>query len=309
MIEVPDHEDDTTYQQWVTKGSPIVTPTRRPVMLPTPPDSLIQIGRTYTKGQTYAGWQTQDKVTSPTVATSSATSVKVREVPRQGWMKPLLVDWMLRNVQEVCSNNAAHTKLVLWMHKEQLRELTNELLEELRTGREIAQERLYKIQELIRYICGASGNFMIPVTLEPCTGQQTLTTKALLDSGCTRSAINRAYVDKHQLDMKKATVPIPVYNTDGTRNQGGDITKFIELSLMIGEHRECIDLAVTDLGKKDLYLRHDWLKCHNLSINWECGTIIFGHCDCMGERLILPNADPDDCWDEELEEGDTILAV
>ncbi len=29
----------------------------------------------------------------------------------------------------------------------------------------------------------------------------------------------------------------------------------------------------------------------------------------MGEQLILPDADPDDRWDEELEEGDTILAV
>ncbi len=29
----------------------------------------------------------------------------------------------------------------------------------------------------------------------------------------------------------------------------------------------------------------------------------------MGERLVLSDADPDDRWDEELEEGDTILAV
>ncbi len=131
----------------------------------------------------------------------------------------------------------------------------------------------------------------------------------LLDSGCTESAINRVYVDKHQLNTKKATVPILVYNADGTCNQGGDITEFVELSLTIGEHRERIDLMVTDLGKKDLYLRYDWLKHHNPSVNWECGTIIFGCCDCMGEQLVLPNADPDNRWDEELEEGDTILAV
>ncbi len=29
----------------------------------------------------------------------------------------------------------------------------------------------------------------------------------------------------------------------------------------------------------------------------------------MGEQLVLPDSDPDDRWDEELEEGDTILAV
>ncbi len=117
------------------------------------------------------------------------------------------------------------------------------------------------------------------------------------------------YVKKHNLDTKKALVPIPVYNADGAHNQGGDITEFVELSITIGEHHERIDLTVTNLGKKDIYLGHDWLKCHNPSVNWECGTIIFGHCDCMGERLVLPDADPDDRWDEELEEGDSILVV
>ncbi len=29
----------------------------------------------------------------------------------------------------------------------------------------------------------------------------------------------------------------------------------------------------------------------------------------MGKRLVLPDADPDNRWDEELKEGDTILAV
>ncbi len=136
-----------------------------------------------------------------------------------------------------------------------------------------------------------------------------MSTKALIDSGCTGSAINQAYVEKHQLDTKKALIPIPVYNANGTCNQGRDITEFVELSLTIGEHREQINLTVTNLGKKDVYLEHDWLKRHNPSVNWECSMIIFGRCNCMGEQLALPNADPDNCWDEELEEGDTILAV
>ncbi len=174
---------------------------------------------------------------------------------------------------------------------------------------QIAVERLCEIRKPIRYIHGASGDFSIPMILEPVSSRQKLTTQALVDSGCTGSAINKAYIEKYSLDMKKALIPIPVYNADGIRNQGGDITKFIELSMMISEHCEHIDLAMTNLGKKDVYLGHDWLKCHNPSVNWEHGMIIFGRCDCMGERLILPNADPDNCWDKELEEGDSILAV
>ncbi len=76
------------------------------------------------------------------------------------------------------------------------------------------------------------------MTIEPCSNRKTLTTKALIDSGCTGSTINQVYIEKHNLDTKKALIPIPVYNADGTRNQGGDITEFIELSLTIGEHRE-----------------------------------------------------------------------
>ncbi len=234
---------------------------------------------------------------------------KVREVPRQGWMKLLSANWTLQNVQEARSDNATHTQLVLWMHKDRLGELTNELLKELQIGGPLTIERLYEIHEPICYIRGASRDFSVPVTIEPCMGRCTLSTKALIDSGCTGSAINQAYVKEHNLNMKKALIPIPVYNANGTCNQGGDITEFVELSMTIGEHCERIDLAVTNLGKKDIYLGHNWLKRHNPSVNWERSTIIFGHCNCMGEQLILPDADPDDQWDEELEEGDTILTV
>ncbi len=95
MIEVPDEEDDTAYQRWLAKGSPIVSPIRRAATLPMPLDSPIQIRQTYTDGQTYQDWQTQSKVTSPTVVAPITADAKVREVPRQGWMKPLSVDWTL----------------------------------------------------------------------------------------------------------------------------------------------------------------------------------------------------------------------
>ncbi len=176
-------------------------------------------------------------------------------------------------------------------------------------GGKLAWESLYELQEPIHYIRGTLGNFMIPVTLELCTGQQVLTMKTLIDSSCTGSAINSAYIQKHGIDTKKAIVPIPVYNADGTRNQGRDITNFVELCLMIGEHHEQIDLAVTNLGTKDLYLGADWLKRHNPNINRKTGNIIFGHCQCIKNHIELPDTDPDNQWDEELKDGDTILAV
>ncbi len=79
--------------------------------------------------------------------------------------------------------------------------------------------------------------------------------------------------------------------------------------MTIGGHSKCIDLAVTKLGKKDIYLGHDWLKKHNSLVNWKTGTIIFGQCQCARNPITLPDADNKDRWDEELEDGDTILAV
>ncbi len=78
---------------------------------------------------------------------------------------------------------------------------------------------------------------------------------------------------------------------------------------MIKGHVERIDLAVTNLGKKDIYLGHDWLKRHNPSVNWKTQSILFSQCSCAGNIFSLPDSDPDDKWDEELEEGDTILGV
>ncbi len=79
--------------------------------------------------------------------------------------------------------------------------------------------------------------------------------------------------------------------------------------MTIRGHVERIDLAVMNLGKKDIYLGHDWLKRHNPSVNWKTQSILFGRCACAGNVFSLPDSDPDDKWDEELEEGDTILAV
>ncbi|SJL00107.1 uncharacterized protein ARMOST_03419 [Armillaria ostoyae] len=109
-----------------------------------------------------------------------------------------------------------------------------------------------------------------------------------------------------ETDQKTAS-PIPVYNADGSRNKAGEITTYAELRLKIGGHSERIDLAVTDLGSKEIFLGHDWLVRHNPSINWATGSVTFTRCQCAGNRFVLPDADPDDEW--ELEEGETILAI
>ncbi len=39
------------------------------------------------------------------------------------------------------------------------------------------------------------------------------------------------------------------------------------------------------------------------------GGLTFAQCQCHKTPFVLPDADPDNKWDEELEEGETILTI
>ena len=91
---------------------------------------------------------------------------------------------------------------------------------------------------------------------------------ALLDSGCTGSCIDREFVRKNNIQTKKVHLPIPVYNVDGSLNEGGPITEFIEVRMVVQDHTEQIHFAVSNLGKTELFIGHEWLKKHNPSIDW-----------------------------------------
>ncbi len=310
MIEIPDDDDDTAYRQWLKRESPPISPKRKSAGLPTPPDFPKTTSPPPNEGVGPTCVR-KGTVTSPTVAVPSGAGAKAKEVPHR-WFKPFEVDWTLRAVCEARNDNAARAALSVWIHRDKGAALTDELLAELRLGGENARERLYELRDPPVVVLAHESsihNFLLDIVLNPVTGTKTLSTKGLLDSGCTSSAINRRFVESHRLETQKVHTPIPVYNADGTRNAGGDITEYVETRMTIRGHTERIDLVVTNLGTKDVYLGHDWLKRHNPSINWKTQSLLFGRCACAGNALSLPDSDPDDRWDEELEEGDTILAV
>ncbi len=98
------------------------------------------------------------------------------------------------------------------------------------------------------------------VKVEALEGHTQILTSVLVDSGCTSSAINQSFVNQHNILTNATAAPIPVYNADGSRNQGGSITEYAEIHLTIGDHSERIDLAVTELSDKQIFLGHDWLS-------------------------------------------------
>ncbi len=154
------------------------------------------------------------------------------------------------------------------------------MLEGLRKATRInALEQMDELRQPRRYICQLSGSdkaLTTNILIEMPSSRACITSSALIDSGCMSSAINRAFVEKHNIPTHATAAPITVYNADGSKNSSGQITAFAELRITIGDHAKSIDLAITDLKDRDVFLGHDWLVRHNPLINWQTGKMIFG---------------------------------
>ena len=100
------------------------------------------------------------------------------------------------------------------------------------------------------------------------TNRERFAVTTLLDSGCTRTVIDRKFAKEKDLPIHKLPILIPVYNADSTFNNRGSISEFALLELQIGEHKEQIAMALSNLSTHNIFLGHDWLKKHNPKINW-----------------------------------------
>ena len=112
--------------------------------------------------------------------------------------------------------------------------------------------------------------------------------KGLLDTGCTGSCIHRDLVRRAGLTMTPFAQPVAVYNADGTTNIGGSITHYVLVDIQIGDHLERLQLLVTDLGKSDLFLGHEWIEHHNPSIDWQKKLIEFSRCPSTCQHAFVP---------------------
>ncbi|SJL10442.1 uncharacterized protein ARMOST_13828 [Armillaria ostoyae] len=99
----------------------------------------------------YQIWLAKER--TPTVTKKEATSDEpawssMTPVLTKGWCKPFEVDWTLCTVCEARNDNTACTALFVWTHQDHV----PELLSEIRKGDERAQEQLYELHKLPRYL-------------------------------------------------------------------------------------------------------------------------------------------------------------
>ena len=118
----------------------------------------------------------------------------------------------------------------------------------------------------------------IRVSIETTDTGEVKSLSSLVDSGATGKFIGRDYVKANRLTTRTLSVPIPVFNVDGTPNSAGSITEVADLILRYKNHSERSLFAITDLGKEDLILGHTWLKKHNPEIDWATGEVKMSRC-------------------------------
>ena len=79
------------------------------------------------------------------------------------------------------------------------------------------------------------------------------------------------------------TVPLPkevvVRNVDNTTNIQGTLKEQVFLAVHIKDHQEVLRFYVSDLGKDEIILGHNWLKRHNPNINWRDASITLSRCN------------------------------
>lgn len=118
----------------------------------------------------------------------------------------------------------------------------------------------------------------LPIELQTVDTGARVTLPALLDCGATGLFMDTEFVQGNNLMTRKLPRAIPVYNVDGTLNEGGSITQELDMIMHYKDHTERATFAVCNLGRRAVIVGHTWLKFHNPEINWQTGEVSMTRC-------------------------------
>jgi len=127
-------------------------------------------------------------------------------------------------------------------------------------------------------------SLLLPVEIRTTDTSELHSVKALLDSGATRSFIDKDFVCSKGINTQTLSYNILVFNVDGFPNEAGQISKVVDVLLHYKTHSERMLLAVSGLGKQSLILGYNWLKDHNPKVDWEKEEVEMTRCPlrCKG---------------------------
>ena len=97
--------------------------------------------------------------------------------------------------------------------------------------------------------------------------------RILVDSGATDNFIDPRLIARLGLGTRNLERPRKIWNIDGTNNQAGMLTQYVDLSVRTGKREETMRFLVTSLGNEDLILGYPWLTTFEPQFNWTNGVI------------------------------------
>src|ERR1700678_2140819 len=127
----------------------------------------------------------------------------------------------------------------------------------------------------------------IPIVLKTVTGNKTVETKVLLDTGAEGLFMDRNYAEEHDIVLQKLPNPITPSNVDGTLNHAGEITHFTWIQAKIDKRILLEKLWITDLGSSDVIFGFPWFKENNPQIVWKTGRVQLPKADLETTSLYL----------------------
>ena len=95
---------------------------------------------------------------------------------------------------------------------------------------------------------------------------------AFVDSGAIENFVSQGFIDEHKLGTRRLLISEKIINADGSRNRGGDITKYTDLEVLTGDVVMTLRFYVADFDKDQLVLGYPWLATNPI-IDWTKGTV------------------------------------
>src|SRR5271155_1366847 len=132
-----------------------------------------------------------------------------------------------------------------------------------------------------------SMHISIPIIIKTVTGNKTVETKVLLDTGAEGLFMDNNYAEEHDIVLQKLPNPITPSNVDGTLNHTGQITHFTWIQAKIDKRKLLEKLWITDLGSSDVIFGFPWFKENNPQIVWKTGRVQLPKADLETTFLYL----------------------
>jgi hypothetical protein len=118
----------------------------------------------------------------------------------------------------------------------------------------------------------------IDVEIETTDTSVKCCTKSLVDCSTMGLFMDTKWACTNNITIRALTRLIPVYNVDGTPNEGGAIHEIADVILRYNRHAERTQFTIMQLGKQSMILGFTWLCEHNPEINWQTKEVHMLRC-------------------------------